>query len=62
MNIFDYVFLFIKDKQGATALEYALIAGLIAVFIIISLSSVGQAIIEQFYDKIIEGLNKIGDW
>lgn len=61
MNIFDYVFLFIKDKQGATALEYALIAGLIAVFIIISLSSVGQAIIEQFYDKIIEGLNRIGD-
>ncbi len=39
---------FIKDESGATAIEYGLIAGLIAVVIIAALSAVGTKLSTKF--------------
>ena len=40
----------LQDEAGVTAIEYALIAALIAVVIIASVTSVGQAVLELFND------------
>jgi pilus assembly protein Flp/PilA len=47
---------FLKDKSGATAIEYGLIAGLIGVVIITAVSSVGTNVSAQF-SKIAATLN-----
>jgi pilus assembly protein Flp/PilA len=39
---------FLKDRSGATAIEYGLIAGLIAVVIISALRSVGSHLSSKF--------------
>ncbi|MGP0061167.1 MAG: Flp family type IVb pilin [Beijerinckiaceae bacterium] len=39
---------FLKDRSGATAIEYGLIAGLIAVVIISALRSVGSHLSAKF--------------
>ena len=39
---------FVANKSGATAIEYALIASLIAVFIIGSLSALGTRLSQEF--------------
>jgi len=39
---------FSKDQSGATAIEYGLIAGLIAVVIIVSVQTVGTALSAKF--------------
>lgn len=39
---------FLKDTSGATAIEYALLASMIAVFIVASLSNLGKAISKEF--------------
>lgn len=39
---------FIRDEEGVTAIEYGLIAALIAVVIIASVDAVGQALIAVF--------------
>ncbi len=41
---------FMKDESGATAIEYGLIAGLIAVAIIAGASTLGNALDDQFND------------
>lgn len=46
---------FIKDESGATAIEYGLIAGLIAVAIIVALTTLGGNISDLF-DKIAESV------
>jgi pilus assembly protein Flp/PilA len=40
--------LFIRDEQGATAIEYGLIAALIAVVIIGALTLLGESISSKF--------------
>ncbi len=40
--------LFLKDESGATAIEYGLIAGLIAVVIITALTTVGTNLSAKF--------------
>lgn len=45
MNTFKQ---FLKDEDGATAIEYALIVGLVAVVIIVALSVLGGEIAELF--------------
>ena len=52
----DLVFRFAKDDSGATAIEYTLLAALIAVVIIVSVTSIGRSLSGQF-SKIA---NKIG--
>lgn len=44
----DQLVKFWKDEEGATAIEYALIAGLIAVAIIAALSALGNEITDIF--------------
>jgi len=39
---------FVKDESGATAIEYGLIAALIAMFLIGSLSLLGKGIVGTF--------------
>ena len=39
---------FVRDESGATAIEYALIASLIAVFLIASLSALGTRLGAEF--------------
>ena len=39
---------FAKDESGATAIEYGLIAGLIAVVIITAVTTVGTKVSNQF--------------
>jgi pilus assembly protein Flp/PilA len=39
---------FVKDESGATAIEYGLIAGLIAVVIISAISQVGTKLSAKF--------------
>lgn len=39
---------FIRDEEGATAIEYGLIAALISVVMIVSLGGVGEGVQESF--------------
>ncbi|MFZ3581681.1 Flp family type IVb pilin [Loktanella sp. DJP18] len=39
---------FIRDENGATAIEYGLIAGLIAVVIIVAVRAVGADLLVKF--------------
>jgi pilus assembly protein Flp/PilA len=43
---------FIRDKRGATAIEYGMIAALIAVVIITTLTSVGTTLSSTLYGKV----------
>jgi len=40
------------DQRGATAIEYALIASGVSIFILASISSLGVNIMTVFYDKL----------
>lgn len=44
----NFIKRFIKDESGATAIEYALIAALIAVALVASLQGVRDALIATF--------------
>jgi len=46
---------FLKDEEGATAIEYGLIAGLISVVIVTAVTDVGKQLIDVF-DSIKDGL------
>lgn len=46
---------FWNDEEGATAIEYGLIAGLIAVAIIATVGSIGEEL-KKYFDYILEQL------
>ena len=48
---------FVKDESGATAIEYGLIAGLIAVAIIVGAGALGSALNTKFTDIKTEVVN-----
>ncbi len=48
---------FVKDESGATAIEYGLIAALIALAIMVGAGAVGNALDKQF-NEIASELNK----
>lgn len=52
----NFVTRFIKDESGATAIEYGLIAALIAVGIITAVTAVGGSVSTTF-DNVADGLN-----
>ena len=54
----DQIIKFWRDEEGATAIEYGLIAGLIAVGLIFSLEGVRTAI-SGLFDKIANLLNGV---
>lgn len=43
---------FLRDERGATAIEYGLIAALIAVVIITGVTSVGSSVNSMLFSKI----------
>jgi len=45
-----FVSRFMKDESGATAIEYGLIAALIAVVLVTALGAIGTALNEKFTD------------
>jgi pilus assembly protein Flp/PilA len=45
---------FVKDESGAAAIEYALIAGLIALAIVVGAGLLGQAVNTKFSDLATE--------
>lgn len=47
---------FLKDEDGATAIEYALIAALIAIVIIIAVTGVGRSL-NNTYTSVNDNLN-----
>lgn len=49
---------FIKDESGATAIEYGLIAALIAVAAITAMTSVGTSLIAKF-TRVSSALNSV---
>ena len=46
-----------RDESGATAIEYGLIAALIAAILIGSVSAIGQALLDVFKDRKSTRLN-----
>lgn len=50
---------FLKREDGATAIEYAIIAGLIAVVLITAIGFLGEGI-ESAFDYITETLKGVG--
>ena len=52
---------FIKDEEGATAVEYALMAALIAVVIIVSVALLGTNLNVFFTDAATE-VGNAGNW
>lgn len=46
---------FWKDEEGATAIEYGLIAGLIAVILIAAFGALGDGI-EELFEKIVAAM------
>ena len=50
----DQIIKFWRDEEGATAIEYGLIAGLIAVGIIASVSTIGEKLAAIFADIVLK--------
>ena len=44
---------FVRQDCGATAIEYALIAGGISIGILVAVTSVGQTLNTVYYDKLL---------
>jgi pilus assembly protein Flp/PilA len=51
---------FAADENGATAVEYGLLAALIGLTIFAALSSVGQSIKTVLYGQIVSALQNMG--
>jgi len=51
---------FLKDEEGATAIEYGLIAGLIAAVIAVTLGTLGGQI-DQLFDNISKKLPALAE-
>jgi pilus assembly protein Flp/PilA len=51
---------FAADENGATAVEYGLLAALIALTIFAAISSVGQGIKNTLYGQIVSALQNMG--
>jgi pilus assembly protein Flp/PilA len=51
---------FAADESGATAVEYGLLAALIALTIFAAISSVGQGIKNTLYGQIVTALQNMG--
>ncbi|WP_020176782.1 Flp family type IVb pilin [Methyloferula stellata] len=48
---------FLRDTKAATAMEYSLIGGLVAVVIVAALTAVGTSIQAKFFGPIAGNLN-----
>jgi pilus assembly protein Flp/PilA len=48
---------FLRDESGAAAIEYALIAVLISIVIVVSVTSIGTTIRTLFFDNVSAGFS-----
>ena len=48
---------FLRDKAGATAIEYALIASIISIVILGSVTSIGRHVRTAFFDNVVAGFS-----
>ena len=48
---------FACDESGVTAIEYALIAGLVAIGIVVSVGAIGTTISTKFYGPLVVGFS-----
>jgi pilus assembly protein Flp/PilA len=55
MKLVQFVRQFVRDEEGVTAIEYGLIAALIAVTIIVAVTSVGENL-NAVFDAIADNL------
>jgi Flp pilus assembly pilin Flp len=46
---------FFRDTSGATAIEYAVLASMLSIVIAGTAMSVGTALVENYYGKVLEG-------
>jgi len=56
MKVLEIAKRFFKDEKGLETVEYALIAGLIVVGVIVTLTSIGQWVATQF-NALLTGLS-----
>lgn len=59
MKVFKFIQRFVRDEEGVTAIEYGLIAALIAVVIIGAVTAVGTDL-DAVFDNIAGALNVAG--
>jgi pilus assembly protein Flp/PilA len=52
----DKLMNFLKDEEGATAVEYALMVALIAVVIIVAVVALGERV-KSVFEKVEENMN-----
>ncbi|BDR11712.1 MULTISPECIES: Flp family type IVb pilin [Comamonas] len=55
----DQIIKFWRDEEGATAIEYGLIAGLIAVGLLAAVTDIGKYL-QVVFEKIATSLEKVG--
>jgi pilus assembly protein Flp/PilA len=55
LRLFGFRFFF-RDKGAATAIEYALVAGSIAVVIITAVNTLGQQVNTMFFQQIVQAM------
>ncbi len=44
---------FVRTQNGATAVEYALLGGLVIVVIVTAIANLGSSVVSLLYDKIL---------
>lgn len=49
---------FLRDEDATTAIEYALIASVVSIAILGSVVSVGSALMENFYNRVVGALEE----
>jgi len=49
---------FLRDKRATTAIEYALIASVVSMVILGTVSSIGSSLMANFYDKVTSTLDE----
>ena len=47
---------FMRERKGVTAIEYGIIAGLVAVVIVGAINTLGQTALTQLFDKVASSL------
>lgn len=48
---------FARDLQGATAIEYCMIAGLISIAVLVGATSIGTHLLSAYFTSVSNGLN-----
>lgn len=51
-----YLRAFLRDERGATAIEYAMIAGMVSIMVLASARSIGDAIQNAFFGPVSSAL------